>query len=293
MEMLRVTTLLEVLSAAALVWRVDWDFEQTGGIFLCAPPGHIKTQLLVSLEEIPHVKGLGDMTSQDLRRLQAKLESRDIRTIIFYELPKLYERRSETANMLMGHLRALIDEGFTGLANEQAGMRVRAVLIAAMPLKFLRDHQDKWAESGLLRRVMTVKFRLENPEALTDAILVGRKIRLHPRRQWIFPVQKIPMSITEEESRHLLTLLKDQDDVKTPLIMLKKIGSVLRAKNRALNVPDNTMQMMTEFGLSLRNIGVDVHLPVEDAAGAAKNEGDGRGELFPRKAPAASGGRIA
>lgn len=256
---MKISSLLEVLAAACLAWTVKWEFEQTGGIFLCAPTGQLKTSMLTMLESIPGVRGVSDLTSRDLSQMHDDIESKRIRTLMFYELPKLYERRSETAANILGHIRSLIDEGFTGISSESGGMRSRCVVLAAMPLAFQRRHIDEWRDNGLARRVLLAKFRLNDPSLIDRAIIKGEKIKFGTGH-FIAPLDEIKMSVTMAESYELAKLLRDQAGTGTPLVMLKKIVSVLRWKYRQMHRPDVSMQIVHDFGRSLSTHGDELYL---------------------------------
>lgn len=257
---LRLTTMIEVLGAAAHVWAVDWPgFPQCGGIFLCAPPGQLKTFMVMSLENVPGTKGISDLTSRELDKTHAKIESKEIRTLLFYELPKIYERRSETSSNIMGHIRSLADEGFTGISASQSGIRSRCTIIAAMPLKFQRLHEAEWDDNGLGRRMIFCRFVLNKPEQIERAIVTGQKIKT--AASFPVPFDSIKMSVTEDESRELLMILKrGEQSTGTPLVLLKKIVSVLRWKAKEMHRKDNAMELIREFARSMGRSGAEVEI---------------------------------
>jgi len=255
---MKLSTMIEVLGAAAHVWIVDWHgFKQQGGIFLCAPPGQLKTFLLSSLENIPGVRGISDLTSRELDKLHSKIESREIKTLAFYELPKIYERNPVTSTNIMGHIRSLVDEGFTGISANQSGIRSRCTVIAAMPLKFQRAHEAEWDENGMSRRVIFCRFILDRPEQIERAVVDGK--RISARTSFPTPFECIPLNVTKEESTELLSILKRGDQATgTPLILLKKIVTVLRWKAREMHRKDNSMDLVREFSESMYRGGAEV-----------------------------------
>lgn len=254
--------MVEILGAAAHVWAVDWSgFQQHGGIFLCAPPGQLKTFMVMALENVPGAKGVSDLTSRELDKLHAKIEAKEIRTLLFFELPKIYERRMETASNIMGHIRSLADEGFTGVSASQSGIRSRCTVIAAMPLKFQRVHEAEWDDNGLSRRMIFARFILQRPEIIEKAIITGTKIKTSA--SFPVPLDPIRMSVTEEESKELLLILKrGEQSTSTPLILLKKIVSVLRWKCKVMHQRDNAMELVREFSRSMGRSGAEVEIDI-------------------------------
>ena len=191
-----------------------------------------------------------------------EVEAKRIRTLLFYEFPKLYERRSETASNILGNIRSLIDEGFTGIAEQAGGsMSSRCVIIAAMPLKFQRLHLDEWKENGLARRVLICKFRLRDPGAIREAIIAGKRLRLGGNSfVWPGAIGQIPLACNEDEGRILSSYLRDQPGDTTPLILLKKMLSVLRWRAKRLHLKDNSMEILKKFSLSLSAHGDELVL---------------------------------
>ena len=261
-QMVRLTTMIEFLGAAAHVWAVDWPgFPQHGGIFLGAPPGQLKTFMIQALENVPGTKGISDLTARELDKIHAKVEAREIRTLLFYELPKIYERRAETASNIMGHLRSLVDEGFTGLSNSQTGIKSRCAIIAAMPLKFQRLHEAEWDDNGLGRRMIFSRFVLSRPEVIERAIITGQRIKTSA--SFPVPFDPIKMLVTEDESSEILTILKrGEQSSSTPFIMLKKIVSVLRWKCKEMHRKDNAMELVREFSRSMGRSGAEVEIDI-------------------------------
>lgn len=252
--------MIEILGAAAHTWAVDWHgFPQQGGIFLGAPPGQLKTFMLSALENIPGTKGISDLTSRELDKIHAKIEAKEIRTLLFYELPKLYERKQDTASNIMGHIRSLVDEGFTGISSSQSGIKARCTVIAAMPLKFQRQHEAEWDDNGLARRMIFSRFILNKPEIIERAIVNGEKIKT--AASFPVPFESVKMSVTKEESTDLLMSLKrGEQSSGTPLVLLKKIVSVLRWKAQVMHRKDDSMSLVREFIRSTSRSGAEIEV---------------------------------
>src|SRR5256885_1629489 len=120
---MKVTTLMEVISAGHLAKFVDGPFDQRGGIFLVGPPGHLKSTIIkLALIEYPDTLVLSDINVQEFGRLKNSLIGGRYTTIGFGEFEKLYERNPTTAANLEGTLRGMVEEGFDKLSFESQQM---------------------------------------------------------------------------------------------------------------------------------------------------------------------------
>ena len=251
--------MVEILGAAAHAWAVDWNFRQQGGIFIAAPPGQLKTFMMQALENVPGVKTISDLTSRELDKIHARIESKEIKTLVFLELPKIYERKYETATNIMGHIRSLVDEGFSGISASQSGIKSRCTVLAAMPLKFQRQHEAEWDDNGMGRRVIFSRFVLARPEIIERAIVTGERIKTSA--SFPVPFDPIKMSVTEAESQELLLILKrSEQSTGTPLVLLKKIVSVLRWRAKEMHRKDDSMELVREFACSMGRSGAEVEI---------------------------------
>jgi hypothetical protein len=128
-----------------------------------------------------------------------------------------------------------------------------------MPLKFQRLHAEEWDDNGLGRRMIFCRFILSRPELIERAIVTGQRIKL--TASFPVPFDVIRMSVTDDESMELLTILKrGEQSTGTPLVMLKKIVSVLRWKAKAMHAKDNSMELMREFSRSMGRSGAEVEI---------------------------------
>jgi hypothetical protein len=263
---MKLSTLVDVLSAATMSHAVDSPFEQPGGIFLVAPPGQLKTAILKQIEALPDTRAFSDMNTRDLLRVRDEIAARAVRAILFYDWQKIFERRVETAQNICGNVRALIDEGFTydgeGTGNHQPVANAFA-LMAMTPACFRRN-EDEWISNGFLRRVVVCAYRLEKPEMISEAIIQNIPMRFGVER---FPIpigKAVPQSVTEEESRWLLhsALRYQHSRQATGLTLMRKVWSMLRWRYRKQKVTDVSYEVMKDFAPSLGKKAVDLEIDI-------------------------------
>lgn len=258
---MKASTLTEVLWACTMSHYVDGDFIQRGGILLVAPPGQFKTQFLNALDRVPGTRLLSDMTTNDLKSIRDQIGSRDISTLVFLDMQKLYERRQDTAHNIVGNIRALIDEGYVGSTQDtNQELRAHATVIGACTPSFKRTVWQAWVDNGMARRLIVSLFYLKNPREITHAIAKGKRLSVSQNTSFLLPFEKIPNRCTEEESAELLYMLRHQEGRDTPLIMLQKIVSVLRWKYKQAHQLDRSMLVMRDFQDSLGKHGAELEL---------------------------------
>lgn len=272
---MKLTTLLEVLWASTITHRVESKFRSRGGVFVVAPPGHLKTSILHTLETQIGVSSYSDMVSNDLSEARDLIAANKIHTLIFYDFQKLYERRADTAANIIGNLRSVVDEGFTMTTIERGRSggkspnmrRARALLLAATTPKFVRLKLGEWRDSGFARRFLFCNFQLKHPSVVVDAILRDAPIEFSLRGIGIPANLEIPMDVTMGDESFLMDCLKHQEGDEVPLILLKKTLAVLRWKYKSISHPDDRgLQIMQDFSESLGPEGADLIVDGEQAA---------------------------
>jgi len=137
----------------------------------------MKTSFLECLDHYETALPLSDVNGRMLNRLKGRLTNNSIRTLVFPEMQRLYERDPRTASGVEGTIRALVEEGYRGAAFEdptELRFRARAMVIGAMTESFRDANWDRWVDSGFARRFMWVLIRLSDPHILMDAVEKGR-----------------------------------------------------------------------------------------------------------------------
>src|SRR6476646_6884687 len=133
---MKARSLLEVIDAAHLSYYVESPFPSRGGLMLVGPPGVLKSTFIASgLSDYPSALVLSDLNVQQLVRLRDDLSGGRYTSIGFTEFEKLYQRASSTSENIEGHIKALVEEGFTRASFEDqrmATMSARALVVGAM-----------------------------------------------------------------------------------------------------------------------------------------------------------------
>lgn len=260
-------TVIEILEAAHLSKYVESPFPQRGGLFLVASPGALKSTMIeAALSEYPNSLPAADINVNTFMKLRDDLQSNKYATIAFGEFEKLYQRNANTAANIEGVIKACVEEGFVRGPFEDVrmgGVKARVLIIGGMTPTFYSSKYDSWIKSGFARRFLWSMFTVSNPEMILEAIHEWRRIEMDgiPRR---FPGMKgIPFNVSDNESRYLMKLVREQPGDATPYVLLKKIFSVLRWKYpKELSRP---MEIIKDFAESLSRNGSELTLPNEDS----------------------------
>jgi len=175
---LRVSTLMECVKAAHLSSYVRSDFNHSAGLFIVGPPGVMKSTILRALDPYESVLSLSDINSKMLNGLiKSQLTSNTIKSLVFPEVQRIYERDPRTAAGVEGTIRSLVEEGFQGTSFEDPTVTrftARAFVIGAMTDKFRDENWERWKDSGFARRFLWCLIRMKDPSILMSAVEQGR-----------------------------------------------------------------------------------------------------------------------
>lgn len=234
---MHISSIIEILSAAHLTKFVNGEFNQRGGIFLVAPPGHLKSTIIdISLAEFPDAIVLSDLNVQTLGFLKDAITGGRYSSLGFGEFEKIYERNPASAANLEGHLRAFIEEGFDRMSfqsPQMAGIKARVFLAGGItPASYAKRFQS-WLNSGFARRFLWFHYSLANPEALSEAIHRWKKLNFGRADTRIPLNQTIEYSISKADSLALSHLLDEQPAKETGYALLKKIYCVLKWRHNS------------------------------------------------------------
>lgn len=252
-----------ILSAAHYTYLVESKWKERGGIILVAPPQALKTMALMKLENNPGVHIASDLNVQGLGRIKDQITGGSIRTIVTPDLQKLYERNPNVSSNVEGTIRQLIEEGFVSTSFQNSSIisqKARALFMSAATPAFYESKAQQWKDSGFYRRVLFVVYTITNPEKLTEAIIRWNKLEIRNAFKLHMPVDDIPHQITEREMREMRHWIINKQDSTTPLVLLAKIGDVLRFRYQKRKEKDRTMEVMREFSESLSGEGAEVKL---------------------------------
>lgn len=261
----KLANFIEVLWASTLTHRVESSFESRGGILLIAPPAHFKTTMLRAVENQPGVSPLSDITVKGLIEARDMIACKKINTLLFYDLQKVYERKADTTANIIGSLRALMDEGFTSAAFENQNIiqqRARALILAATTPAMYRRCAGDWDESGFSRRLIFSVYSLSNPELIVKSIMRDEPLELSGISSVNVPFN-LSIKLEEKEGDEVVLrglLGRGQRGEEIPLILLRKILAVLRWKAKHLHQKDYAIDILKEFGKSMKDEGVQIEL---------------------------------
>src|SRR5262245_32015279 len=117
--LVKVSTLIECVKAAHLSTYVESQFNHSSGLFLVGPPGVLKTTIVGALDSYESVLTLSDVNAKTLTSIiKSQLTSNTIKTLVFTEVQRLYERDPRTAAGIEGTIRSIVEEGYHGASYE-------------------------------------------------------------------------------------------------------------------------------------------------------------------------------
>lgn len=248
---MKAETVIEVLSASHLTKFVDRNiYQQRGGVFLVAPPGNLKSTFIRnSLMCYPDALRLADLNVQSLGFIKNGFTDGTYSTLAFGEFEKLYMRNPATAANIEGHLKAMVEEGFGKQSFEDQRsitFETRVLLLGGVTPTCYANRLTKWIENGFHRRFIWCAYKLENPDAIPDAIEKWQLLNLGKSSREIPNNKVIPYNCTPKESAKIRTFLQAQSK-ETPFVLLKKIFCVLKWRHS----PKKAMSILEDFSEGL------------------------------------------
>lgn len=259
---LHVSSLTEVISAIHLSYWVNSPDSERGGLMLVSAPGSLKTSILTILENYSTARMLSDLTIRQAVEMREEIQSGRITTIAFSDFAKLYQRRQDTAANIEGFIRAIIAEGFRQANWEDPGMAVipaHCAVIGCMTSTFKRTHFQRWKQDGIARRFLWCEYSLDDPRVILEAQHKNQRLDFGTNGfNTKVPTSRreIPYQISEEQSRLLEQMLRDQPAPEIPLIMMRKILAALRWKYQGDS--RKPWQIIHDFAPSLRSTGTEL-----------------------------------
>lgn len=235
---------------------------------IVAPPAQLKTSILSAVENSqPGIVGMSDITLRTLVEMRDQIASKKVNALFFYDFQKVYERKADTAENIIGSLRALMCEGFTTAAFEKQGLlraRARALVVAATTPIMYAKHMDEWDSSGFSRRFIYSLYSLSNPNVIVNAIMTNSPVAIGGISQVNVPFNlTIPIGLGEksgDETELRKLLQRGQRGEEIPLLLLRKTLAVLRWKAKAQKKGDYGIDVVREFGKSMRGEGAEIVL---------------------------------
>lgn len=264
MSLLPIADLIRVVASVHLASYVDSPFKDFGGLMLVGPPATMKSTIIGTLEQFGEAQCLSDVNMETLGKMRDGIAQGTLRTLGLPELQKLYERHSNTASNVEGTLRAMAAEGFRAPSFQdarRATLVAKAAIVAGMTEHTHQQRFNHWEDSGFARRFLWGLVRLDDPAALTQAVVDWERIDVDvpafPRPP-LFSDGEIPNTTTKRERLELVTLLKYQPggDRSVQAQLLVKILCVLKwwygkvgyTKQRPMETVHNFASAMSRDG---------------------------------------------
>lgn len=262
---LRIRTFYEVLAAAHHSHLVESEFKGRGGIMFVAPPEQLKTSIIEeSLESFPGALILTDLVSREMIQIRNEISAKRYTTLALPEFQKIYDRDERVAANLEGNLRALMEEGFSYSSGSSPDMQIakaRALVISGCTVSLYEKNFQRWKEQGFCRRMLVCRYVLHFPHLLSEAVLKWKKIRLNYQRRWLIPMEiNIPHLVEPREAAIIQKWCNNQLGRVEPAVLLHKILSILRWRNRKLKRKDDSFEVLKDFSECLSRHGAEVEL---------------------------------
>jgi hypothetical protein len=253
---LKLDSLLDVLAAFHLSSYVESPMADRGGIAIVAPPGSLKSSIIIScFEDYPDTLALSDIDAKTLNALTQDFETGRYHTLALPDFEKIYQRNPATASNAEGVIAALVAQGRTEASYDDHRtiglMTARAAVCLGMVPSVVKSRITEWIENGFARRFLWVNYQLHNPRAITEAIHNWSRIEFSDNVAFTMPSKKgIPsMEVTPAESRKLEKFIKAQYDTSIPLLIMRRILVVLKWKYK--DEPRRPMEILLDFSESL------------------------------------------
>lgn len=252
--------LMEFIDGGVLTTFVNHPLRSQGGLFLVGPPESLKTSILErALKPYENALCLSDCNAQQLTFLKEDISRGRYDVIAFKEFSKLFERDARTANNVLGHLRAFVDEGFSHSPRQDPRMQAttaRCIVMGAMTESFYSKNFTKWVEDGFARRFLWLLFDVQNINKATQALLNREMVKLDgiPRR---YPGEKeIPFELDEKEKKYIVSILKEQRGQTLPVAFMAKLYCALKWKyhkepHRVREILDDVTPALSVGGATL------------------------------------------
>ena len=228
---MKISCLLEFISAAHVTRYCDKSFEDRGGIFLVAPPGQLKSTIIrEALSPYPDALNLSDLNVRELALLKESLTGGRYSTLGFGEFEKLYARNPATASNLEMTLQGMVAEGFDKMSfqsQQMASYKCRIMMVCGIVPSVYEKRFQTWLGTGFARRFLWMHYRLASPDIIPDAIHRWRQLSFGKVGTAIPGNRSIPFHVMKQDSSMLRGMLRDQPACDTTYILVKKIFSVL------------------------------------------------------------------
>ena len=258
---LRAETLVEVICAMHLTNYVPGLGMHRGGLWLVGPPGVMKSTFLDFLEVYEDALFMTDLNNKGLMAVKGELATGTVKTLVFPELQRIYERDPRTALGVEGSIRAMAEEGFRGASFEESGInrfKARATIIGAMTSDLQELKWAGWKTSGFSRRFLWCLIKLKDPEVLMRAVEKWERKDIGNIRVPNAPSSgQISPHLTEAQRKAIRILVRYQPHPNNVSFELMcKIACVLQWHYKQRRLKKSAMATLREFAACLGNSGM-------------------------------------
>jgi hypothetical protein len=224
------STLLEIVAAVHIGNYVSTPFGAKAGVFLCAPPGSLKTTITEVANSYSRVCLISDINVATLVKMKEAVQGGQVRTLAFTDYSKLYKRNPAVGKNLEGHIMAFADEGFRRASFQSQTISTscaKCTIIGAMTSGFFDEKIDEWMSNGFYRRFLFARYSVANPELIEQALLEERLAKLDGAFIPKVPLQPLDFKLTEWQRQLIEKSTLHYPYKNTAIIMMERIFKVL------------------------------------------------------------------
>ncbi len=227
---------------------------------IVAPPGTLKSTIIkLALEDYPDALLLSDLNINTLTQLKNSLIDQRYTTLGFGEFEKLYQRNPATAANIEGHLKMLVEEGYSRASFEDQRaqtMAARCSVVGGITPSCYSRMITKWIDNGFARRFIFCSYTLQNPEAIMEAIEKWKHISLGRVMLSSPGNKKIPYNVSSEENKIIRKAIYSQPTHEGPFVLCKKAYCVLKWRHGS----KKATAIFTDFAQSMQSKGAFLEL---------------------------------
>ena len=261
---LTVARFIEALCAAHLSSYVGGYAEDRGGIMVVGPPNSLKSTMVGVLDKFYHdAVVLSDVNMQMLAQLRDTISQGAIRSLVFPELAKLYERHPQTAQNVEGALRAFASEGFRSASFEDSRINrrdARCFVIGALTPALQTRFFNHWEETGFNRRFLWPLITFE-AKKLEDAVMHWELLDLRMSFPLTPPDGEIPAVNTRKMAkiaRELVSFQPGKGQRALQMAVLTRMYSVLYWHYRKYRRTKSPLGTILAFARALGSKGAEL-----------------------------------
>lgn len=231
-----------------------------GGFMLVAPPGSLKTQLLMHLSRSYPTTCICDSNWHfgKLCKMRHAFYNGTLRSIIVPEFAAIYAGDPRTGSRLESLLMQMAGEGSMSTNEKDSRWEryeMRASVFGALTADLADKKNPDWDKSGFHRRFLWAHIAMENEQTLMDWLTAGKQVDLFVP-PIIEPAERyIPDSLTYEDKQFIRNIIEDKQNAFGPnhtrFVFLCRTISVLKWNYKRLGRKQDWKETITRFSSCL------------------------------------------